>query len=188
MSINLIVDTMVKPADFFTKDLIINSGTMAIDKDNNIVKFGDGITNWENLTPIQTTKEVINKWLTFNSTATTGKLVTLPDLNIAYTAISADDNVLVDNIVKEIYAGNNTFDIYQNEENTYNLIVEATGLLNFNFKEEEIENNSTGEELKISSISFIQNQRINIDDNKPKIETYTFLDSSTYNDLKNLQD
>ena len=43
-------------------------------------------------------------------------------------------------------------------------------------------------ELKISSISFIQNQRINIDDNKPKIETYTFLDSSTYNDLKNLQD
>ena len=91
MSVNILVETKVEPEIIFEKENpILIAGQIAITKEGSIVKIGDGINKWKDLETIPLPKEVIEKWLAIATGTTNSHLVTLPDMNFAYSIIGAD--------------------------------------------------------------------------------------------------
>ena len=96
MSMNILVKTRVAPEKTFQRDNdIIMAGEIAINKEGNYAKIGDGVTEWAKLAKIEN-KEIVDKWLQLVSKTSDSHLVTLPDMNFAYSIITADSNAMVE--------------------------------------------------------------------------------------------
>ena len=59
-------------------------------------KIGDGKTTWRELDNLLVSKETIDKWCTIAKGVTSSHLVTLPNINFAYTTVNVDSNPLVE--------------------------------------------------------------------------------------------
>ena len=115
MALNIIVETIIKPFDILKKEnYIYNEGTIIFDQEgyghensgNGVsvsgVKIGDGINSWSALPYLNVTESIASKWrqIAEGKGITTGKLITLPDMNFAYTVVDIEKNAeLVDEIL-----------------------------------------------------------------------------------------
>lgn len=108
MAVNLIVSaTVQKKEDFTSNNPIIDLYSFAInsegyeDTSTTGVKLGDGITRWNDLEYLQNiTRDTVTEWLRFQSETTNSRLVTLPDMRVAYVNIAALSDEELDNIIK----------------------------------------------------------------------------------------
>lgn len=108
MAVNLIVSaTVQKKEDFTSNNPIIDLYSFAInsegyeDTSTTGVKLGDGITRWNDLEYLQNiTRDTVTEWLRFQSETTNSRLVTLPDMHVAYVNIAALSDEELDNIIK----------------------------------------------------------------------------------------
>lgn len=124
MSVNILVEIKVEPEIIFEKENpILIAGQIAITKEGSIVKIGDGINKWKDLETIPLPKEVIEKWLAIATGTTNSHLVTLPDMNFAYSIIGADSAGEVQQIIKEVVADTNYFQVTETDSFDNNLLV-----------------------------------------------------------------
>lgn len=108
MAVNLIVSaTVQKKEDFTSNNPIIDLYSFAInsegyeDTSTTGVKLGDGITRWNDLEYLQNiTRDTVTEWLRFQSETTNSRLVTLPDMRVAYVNIAALSDEELDNILE----------------------------------------------------------------------------------------
>ena len=111
MSMNILVKTRVEPEKTFQRNNdIIMAGEIAINREGNYAKIGDGVTEWARLAKIEN-KEIIDKWLQLVNKTSNSHLVTLPDMNFAYSIITADSNAMVEQIIRKLMTSNNYFSI-----------------------------------------------------------------------------
>ena len=117
MSVNILVETRVAPRETFEiENPIIFAGEIAINEEGNGVKIGDGETRWGRLNYIENiTQDSIDKWLKIAKESTNSHLVTLPDLNFAYTVVNAESNDLVESIVNTTIQNTNYLKVFRNE-------------------------------------------------------------------------
>lgn len=130
MSMNILVETRLAPKIIFDKENpTLFAGEFAIEEDLTEIRIGDGEKKWKDLTPIQLPKEVMSKWYDIATGATNSRLITLPDMNFAYTVVNADSNSMIEQIVDTIVMDKNYFTLTETKKN---LIEEdKIGLLQF---------------------------------------------------------
>lgn len=114
---NLLVETRVdKKSSFEFEKPTLSLGQVAINKEGasagvSGVKIGDGTTTWDQLNYINVPSDVVDKWLTIAEGTNNSKLVTLPDLNFAYSVYDVDSNSELEEIVKAIANRNIYFSV-----------------------------------------------------------------------------
>lgn len=130
MSMNILVETRLAPKIIFDKENpTLFAGEFAIEEDLTEIRIGDGEKKWKDLTPIQLPKEVMSKWYDIATGTTNSRLITLPDINFAYTVVNADSNAMIEQIVDTIVMDKNYFTLTETKKN---LIEEdKVGLLQF---------------------------------------------------------
>ena len=126
MSVNILVDVFLEEQEgyFAEKNPLIRSGQIAINhsSSNNVlgeIKIGNGNDYWRDLPYVTNiSAETVNKWRIFaQNSGTNSRLITLPDMNIAYANYDAD---LSD--VKQIVSDLGTFiEFSDGEYNTLNI-------------------------------------------------------------------
>ena len=163
---NILVETKVLPKATFEKENpILYTGLIAINEEGvqldttsgeiiSGAKIGDGATSWKELDYIPTTAEIIEKWLAMIRGTTNSRLVTLPDMNFAYSTISTDNNAMVEEAVEKLVSSNkNYLDIIElpNQESpeTGILNLTAMGILGIDFRTPE-----NLRQYKISKLSY----------------------------------
>ena len=166
---NILVETKVLPKATFEKENpILYTGLIAINEEGvqldttsgeiiSGAKIGDGATSWKELDYIPTTAEIIEKWLAMIRGTTNSRLVTLPDMNFAYSTISTDNNAMVEEAVEKLVSSNkNYLDIIElpNQESpeTGILNLTAMGILGIDFRTPE-----NLRQYKISKLSYTKN-------------------------------
>jgi len=103
MSMNILVETRLAPKIIFDKENpTLFAGEFAIEEGLTEVRVGDGESKWGDLTPIHLPKEVMEKWYQIAIGTTNSHLVTLPDMNFAYTVVNADSNAMIEQIVDTV--------------------------------------------------------------------------------------
>ena len=108
MAVNLIVSATVQKKEYFTaNNPIIDIYSFAINSEGyedtltTGVKLGDGRTRWNDLEYLQNiTQDTVTEWLRFQSETTNSRLVTLPDMRVAYVNIAALSDEELNNIIK----------------------------------------------------------------------------------------
>lgn len=97
MSVNILVDVLLEEREnqFIVEDPILNQGTIAINfynGTNGSIKIGNGLDKWSILPYItDISDDIVNKWRTFaQNSGTNSRLITLPDMHIAYASYDAD--------------------------------------------------------------------------------------------------
>ena len=89
MSMNILVEMKVASKTVFAKEnRPLGVGEIAITKDLTDVRIGNGENKWAELIPLELPREVIEKWYNIATGTTSSHLVTLPDMNFAYTTIN----------------------------------------------------------------------------------------------------
>lgn len=112
MSMNILIETRVAPEVTFIKENpSLMAGEVAINEEGTGIKIGDGVNNWSDLEYIPHSTELINKWLTIANSTTNSKLITLPDLNFAYSVVTAESNPMVEDVVKNVIGTNNYIEL-----------------------------------------------------------------------------
>ena len=110
MSMNILVETRLAPKIIFDKENpTLFAGEFAIEEGLTEVRVGDGETKWRDLVPIQLPKEVMDKWYNIAKGTTNSHLVTLPDMNFAYTIVNADSNSMIEQVVDTMIKDKNYF-------------------------------------------------------------------------------
>lgn len=108
MAVNLIVSATVQKKEYFTaNNPIIDIYSFAINSEGyedaitTGVKLGDGRTRWNDLEYLQNImQDTVAEWLRFQSETTNSRLVTLPDMRVAYVNIAALSDEELNNIIK----------------------------------------------------------------------------------------
>ena len=165
---NILVETKVLPKATFEKENpILHTGLIAINEEGvqldtttgeiiSGAKIGDGTTPWEELDYIPATVEIIEKWLAMIKGTTHSRLVTLPDMNFAYSTIIADNNAMIEETVRKIINNGNYFKVVElpNQESpeTGILNLTAMGALDIEFRTSE-----NLRQYKISKLSYTKN-------------------------------
>lgn len=112
MSMNILVETRVAPEITFARENpVLMAGVVAINKEGTCAKIGNGQDTWEGLTDVVTSRETIDKWLRIAESSTNSHLVTLPDVNFAYTVVTADSNAMIEQVVDTIIKNKDYFSI-----------------------------------------------------------------------------
>ena len=110
MSLNILVETRVNSKTIFEKsNPSLSAGEIAITDDLTDVRIGDGETKWNDLYPIELPQQVIEKWYNIATGTTNSHLITLPDMNYAYTTINAETGSMIEDIIKASFEGKNYF-------------------------------------------------------------------------------
>ena len=93
MSMNIIVPTVVKKEeDFGISNEIYPAGTILISDDKSwYFKIADGIEAWEKLDKRGINSEILTKWKAIAQGSINSHLVTLPDLNFAYSVVDTNN-------------------------------------------------------------------------------------------------
>lgn len=139
MAINLLVETRVEnEATFRQQNPTLFAGEIALTKELTDVRIGDGEKKWAELTPLNLPITVKEKWLKLVQSSTRSHLVTLPDINYAYSVVNVDSNSMLENVVKTIIEGNNYFDVYEEKtsiiDNCGTLTLQSSGSQNLLFQ------------------------------------------------------
>lgn len=143
MAVNLIVSaTVQKKEDFTSNNPIIDLYSFAInsegyeDTSTTGVKLGDGITRWNDLEYLQNiTRDTVTEWLRFQSETTNSRLVTLPDMHVAYVNIAALSDEELDNIIKNTSTIQNIQSINSQQDSSVAAIQEDLNIYKENITE-----------------------------------------------------
>lgn len=182
MSMNILVETRVAPETTFnTENPSLLPGEIAINVEGTGAKIGDGVKPWQELTYIETSREVIEKWLTIANATTSSHLVTLPDMNFAYSVVTADSNAMIEQVVDTIVQNKDYFSITEEPKENLGavsdedgmLVLTARGVQNVTFDTE-----GTARKSKISQLRFV--------DKGEKGRTYTLYDRSAQNAINEI--
>ena len=153
MSMNILVETRIASESIFRKENpTLMAGEFAINNELTGIKIGDGKKSWEKLDYLNVPREVINKWHTMANGVTKSHLVTLPDINFAYTTVNVDSNPLIENIVDTIIKNKNFFTLEEIPAKTNSLDFKYDTLV-FSGSEIFDTNFATSEEKGIGEIS-----------------------------------
>lgn len=121
MSVNILVEARVQPRVIFNKENpILGSGEIGLEEELLTAKIGDGVTHWEDLTPLKVTKETMERWYNIVKGTTTSHLITLPNLNFAYTTVDVDSNPLIEEIVSTMIKDKNYLGLYETKKDGIN--------------------------------------------------------------------
>lgn len=130
MSMNILVEMKVASKTIFAKEnRPLGVGEIAITKDLTDVRIGNGENKWVELTPLELPREVIEKWYNIATGTTSSHLVTLPDMNFAYTTVNADSSSLVEEVIGTIFKDKNYVALEEKQNTTIG--ENRIGLLNF---------------------------------------------------------
>ena len=136
---NIFVETRVAPKIIFEKeDPILMAGEIALEKELSGARMGDGVNPWSKLSVLEVPKDTLDKWYTLINSATNSHLVTLPDINFAYTTVNIDSNPLIEETIDVIIRNKNYFSLLetssQNINNHYDtLTVDNSEITDFLF-------------------------------------------------------
>lgn len=185
MSMNILVETRIAPEITFKKENpTLMAGEIAINKEGNSAKIGDGIKKWNELESIITSNEIIDKWLKIAEGTTNSHLVTLPDMNFAYSVITVDSNSMIEEVVRTIIQNNDYFSIIEKPKENIGSKTDVDGVLVLSAGGvQDISFDTIGEEKKsiISQISFENNK-------KTESRTYTIYDRDAQSKIDNILD
>lgn len=132
MSLNILVETRVNSKTIFEKsNPSLSAGEIAITDDLIDVRIGDGETKWNDLYPIELPQQVIEKWYNIATGTTNSHLITLPDMNYAYTTINAETGSMIEDIIKASFEGKNYFALEESQLNDITIDEEKIGQLKF---------------------------------------------------------
>lgn len=111
MSMNIIVPTVVKKEeDFSIQNEIYPAGTILISNDKSqYFKLANGIDTWENLSKCGINSEILTKWKAIAQGSINSHLVTLPDLNFAYSIVDTNNISDITQIVQKVINDQNSF-------------------------------------------------------------------------------
>lgn len=175
MAVNLIVSaTVQKKETFATNNPIIDLYSFAINSEGyedtatTGVKLGDGATRWNDLEYLQNiTQDTVTEWLRFQSETTNSRLVTLPDMHVAYVNIAALSDEELDSIIKNTSTIQNIQNVNQQQDSSVAAIQEdlnaykesTTELVNSKVNTEDY--NATTEELNKTLASKATQESVN---------------------------
>lgn len=115
---NILVETRIAPKIVFDKENpILAAGELALEEELTGARIGDGKTAWRELDDLLVSKETIDKWCTIAKGVTGSHLVTLPNINFAYTTVNVDSNPLVEQVVDTIIKNKNYFSLRETKKN-----------------------------------------------------------------------
>lgn len=101
---------------FKKENPILAAGEIGIEKELTGAKIGDGITKWKELKSLNVPKEVLEKWYNIITSTSNSRLITLPDINFAYTTINVDSNPLIEDIVSTVISSKNYCGLLENKK------------------------------------------------------------------------
>lgn len=131
MALNIIVETSIQPYEKLKESTnIYSAGAVIFDKEGfghiveevgpvSGIKIADGEHIWSELSYLNITETIASKWrnIAEGSGITTGKLVTLPDMNFAYVVVDAEQNKdLIQEITNTLATTNLYYKVHKNEE------------------------------------------------------------------------
>lgn len=204
MSMNILVETRTEPEVVFQKENpVLLQGIIAINEECNYVKIGDGVKPWSELIKLELPKDVIEKWLTIANSANNSHLVTLPDMNFAYSVINADSNAMIEETIDNIILGRNYFELVETKDEITSehgtLSLKSKGVQDIIFKTQNEEERCK----QISRISFSRNEKLakktreyilydeesrkGVQSNRNNILKHTELISNIQNQIDNLK-
>ena len=115
---NILVKTRIAPKVAFDKENpVLDAGELALEEELTGARIGDGETAWRELDSLSVSKETIDKWCTIAKGITNSHLVTLPNINFAYTTVNVDSNPLVEQVVDTIVRNKNYFGLRETKKN-----------------------------------------------------------------------
>lgn len=181
MAVNIIVETRVDSSVIFEKsNPLLYAGEIAINSEGfqsaekTGVKIGDGIHTWQELDYLKTTKEVVEKWYQIATTSTNAKLVTLPDMNFAYTSVNADTSPMIESIIQTTLRQSDFFEICEEsiDNNDYGVLkLKASGVQDLLF----LTNSSSDRLTNISRLNLTRN-----DEQGGESRDYYFWDENSH--------
>ena len=130
---NIIVKTRLDTEENFEeKNPILFPGEIAISSNRTIainnddikesqIKIGNGKSRWKDSASVILPEEIISKWEKIAKEATNSQLITLPDLNFAYTTINTDSKAVIEDIVGTVIFNQNYLLIKEDSE--YNQLI-----------------------------------------------------------------
>lgn len=185
MSMNILVETRVAPGAIFARENpILGPGEIAINKEGDEARIGDGITHWDKLTNKVTAREVVQKWLIIAQSSTNSHLVTLPDVNFAYSVVSADSNSEIENTIENLVKNKNYLSVTEKinpeidntSEDIGTLTLAGSELFDILFLTESSQD----------AIESIEKLRI-VGEDELNAKVFTFVDNSARNIANNAQ-
>ena len=156
---NILVKTRIAPRVVFDKENpVLAAGELALEEELTGARIGDGETPWRGLDDLLVSKETIDKWCTIAKGVTDSHLITLPNINFAYTTVNVDSNPLIEEIVDTIIGNKNFFGLQETKKNEA-LQTEASLHNTLTFKGSEIFDImflTSAEQEKIDKISRLE--------------------------------
>lgn len=144
MPVNIIVESRIQPRSIFKRENpILPAGEIGIEKELTDAKMGDGVTDWEHLSSLKVPKEVLEKWYNIITSTSNSRLITLPDVNFAYTTVNVDSNPLVEDVVSTVINSRNYCGLTENKkeetsqdffkQNYNTMVLEGNDIFDFHF-------------------------------------------------------